>query len=153
MGKHERDLHLVWFKRDLRLSDHRPLREASERGQVICLYVFEPEVCGSEEFDESHFNFICESLAELRDGLRAKGGELAVRTGSLPGVFQDLRQQYPFADLWSHEETGNAVTFDRDRRVAAWAKERSVRWHELPQTVKCGLSGRATAGHGAGRSA
>ena len=133
MGKHERDLHLVWFKRDLRLRDHRPLREASERGQVICLYVFEPEVCGSEEFDESHFNFICESLAELRDGLRAKGGELAVRTGSLPGVFQDLRQQYPFADLWSHEETGNAVTFDRDRRVAAWAKERSVRWHEIPQ--------------------
>ena len=77
MSKEDRELHLVWFKRDLRLSDHRPLREAAGRGQVICLYVFEPEICASPEFDGSHFDFICASLRELRAGLRARGGEPA----------------------------------------------------------------------------
>ena len=133
MGKDNCGLHLVWFKRDLRLSDHRPLREAAERGSVICLYAFEPDLCGSPEFDESHFNFISESLGELRAGLRAKGGELVVRTGTLPGVFQDLRQKHRFTDLWSHEETGNRISFERDRKVAAWAEEHGVRWHEIPQ--------------------
>ncbi|MFZ9965204.1 MAG: deoxyribodipyrimidine photo-lyase, partial [Terrimicrobiaceae bacterium] len=33
---------LVWFKRDLRVEDHRPLAEAAKRGPVVCLYVYEP---------------------------------------------------------------------------------------------------------------
>ena len=133
MSKEDRELHLVWFKRDLRLSDHRPLREAAGRGQVICLYVFEPEICASPEFDGSHFDFICASLRELRAGLRARGGELLIRVGRVPDVFSALLNQYRFTDLWSHEETGNEITFKRDRRVARWAREQGVRWCQVPQ--------------------
>ena len=35
---------IVWFKRDLRVNDHRPLRLASERGPVLPLLVVEPEL-------------------------------------------------------------------------------------------------------------
>ena len=37
-------LQLVWFKRDLRTVDHRPLVEALKRGPVLPLYVVEPEL-------------------------------------------------------------------------------------------------------------
>ena len=33
--------------------------------------------------------------------------------------------------LWSHEETGNAWTFARDRRVAAWARSQGLEWREI----------------------
>jgi deoxyribodipyrimidine photo-lyase len=33
---------LVWFKRDLRVADHRPLVEAARRGPVLPLYIVEP---------------------------------------------------------------------------------------------------------------
>ena len=36
-------LQLVWFKRDLRLEDHRPLVEALAIGDVLPLYIVEPE--------------------------------------------------------------------------------------------------------------
>ena len=42
-------MHVVWFKRDLRIHDHRPLLEAAARGDVLCLYVYEPELLASPE--------------------------------------------------------------------------------------------------------
>jgi len=38
-------MNVVWFKRDLRLSDHQPLAEAIARGgSVFLLYVVEPDL-------------------------------------------------------------------------------------------------------------
>ena len=36
-------LQIVWFKRDLRTVDHRPLVEAAARGPLMPLFVVEPE--------------------------------------------------------------------------------------------------------------
>ena len=44
---------VVWLKRDLRLSDHRPLAEAAA-GECLLLYVIEPSLRAAEDFDESH---------------------------------------------------------------------------------------------------
>jgi deoxyribodipyrimidine photo-lyase len=61
---------VVWFKRDLRIDDHRPLALAAARGPVIALYVHEPALLHSPEFDPAHLRFIDECLAALDDGLR-----------------------------------------------------------------------------------
>jgi deoxyribodipyrimidine photo-lyase len=124
---------LVWFKRDLRLSDHQALTEACKRGPVLCLYAFEPEICQSEDFDGSHFNFICQSLEELRANLRKLGGDIHIRVGSFPDVLNDIHRENPFARIWSHEETGNDLTYQRDRRVADWARQKAIEWIEIPQ--------------------
>jgi deoxyribodipyrimidine photo-lyase len=46
-------------------------------------------------------------------------------------IVREIHQRYGVASIWSHEETGNGWTFQRDRAVAAWAKEHGVPWHEL----------------------
>lgn len=33
---------IVWFKRDLRVTDHKPLSTAAQMGAVIPLYIVEP---------------------------------------------------------------------------------------------------------------
>jgi len=124
---------LVWFKRDLRVADHAPLVEATKRGPVLCLYVFEPSLCTSEEFDGSHLEFIRQSLADLRDQLRQRDGELLIRIGEVPEVLEAIHQTHPIARLWSHEETGNRLTYERDKRVGRWARDRGVPWTERPQ--------------------
>ena len=44
--KKQSSVHLVWFKRDLRLSDHKPLLAAARTGlPVLPLYVVEPDYC------------------------------------------------------------------------------------------------------------
>jgi deoxyribodipyrimidine photo-lyase len=98
----------------------------------VCLYVYEPEVIDAPDFDPSHLVFINQSLASLDRALRNMGAHLTLRTGRMPGVLDELHQQVVVAGLWSHEETGNAITYARDRRVAAWADRNNVVWKEYP---------------------
>ena len=128
-------LQVVWFKRDLRVRDHRPLYEAARvGGPLVALYVYEPEIVCADDFDPSHLVFINQSLAELDARLRALGGRLTTRVGRLPEVFDELHARHGgIARLWSHEETGNALSFTRDKRVASWCREHGVPWTEIAQ--------------------
>ncbi len=126
-------LNVVWFKRDLRLSDHLPLLRASEAGEVLGIYIYEPEVVGEDDFDAVHLRFINESLLELREGFEALGGRLAIVRGSAVRVFQRLYDVYGMRSLWSHREVGTEVTYARDLAVARWASERGVAWAEFSQ--------------------
>ncbi|MHC4262887.1 MAG: FAD-binding domain-containing protein [Planctomycetota bacterium] len=137
-----RGVDVVWFKRDLRVSDHpalcAALRNAVSRGhQLLCLYVHEPSLTTSAEFDPRHQRFIAESLSELDTNLRQRGARLTQRTGEWPEVLFDLDRELEghggVSSLWSHEETGLEVTYARDRRVARAMRERGLPWTELPQ--------------------
>lgn len=126
-------MRIVWFKRDLRIEDHWPLVEAASRGPVVCLYVHEPELLASAEYDPQHHRFIDQSLRELDGDLRARGGWLVVRVGRMPDVLDELHRQFLITEIHSHEETGTGLTYDRDRRVALWARERGIVWSETSQ--------------------
>jgi deoxyribodipyrimidine photo-lyase len=125
---------VVWFKRDLRVHDHAPLYRASTLGPVLGLFVYEPEWMGSAEFSGQQFEFMQDSVLELRQRLRSMGGELVLRCGEAVEVLQQLHSRTGFERVWSHQETGSAITFARDRRVAAWARGAGVEWVELAQS-------------------
>lgn len=124
---------VVWFKRDLRVRDHRPLVEAAKRGPVILLYLIEPELIEAPDFDAMHWTFITESLEDLSSALHAIGAPLLVEQGSAVDVFERIWKQNCFQEIRAHEETGNAVTFARDQAVAQWAASRGVAFREYPQ--------------------
>ena len=124
---------LVWFKRDLRVQDHRPLTMAAERGPVIPLYVLEPELWLQPDAAWRHWAFIRSCLQTLNRDLTGLGQPLLLRHGEIVAVLDALHRTVGFTTLWSHEETGNGWSFARDRRVAVWARERGVEWIELPQ--------------------
>lgn len=124
---------LVWFKRDLRVSDHRPLVEAAARGQVVCVYIYEPELLHSAELCGRHLAFINESLEELSGRLEQLGGRLITRRGEAVSVLQELAKEFQVAGLWSHAETGNGITYDRDLRVQEWCEELGIEWRQPRQ--------------------
>ena len=126
-------LQLIWFKRDLRTVDHRPLAAAAERGPVLPLYVVEPELWQQPDASERQWLFCRESLQELKRDLAALGQPLVVRSGDVVEVFERARRQFGIAGLWSHEETGNGWTYQRDKRVAAWTSKHGIVWSEVPQ--------------------
>lgn len=128
------DAHVVWLKRDLRVHDHAPLVEASRRGRVVVLYVFERELWSTPEFDASHHVFIAQSLRELDARLREIGGHVTYRVGDVVAVLDELRNTTDFHALWSHQESGNRITYDRDLRVGAWCRANGIAWHEPLQS-------------------
>lgn len=126
-------VHIVWFKRDLRVRDHAPLTLAAEQGPVLPLYIVEPSIVHAPDFDAAHWTFIYTSLQELRDNLAAMGQPLVVRVGEAVQVLQSIRRQMPIAQLWAHQETGNWLTYQRDVAVHRWAAEQGIPFTELPQ--------------------
>ncbi|MEM1300067.1 MAG: deoxyribodipyrimidine photo-lyase [Pseudomonadota bacterium] len=125
-------LNVVWFKRDLRASDHLPLTMAAVEGMVIPLYVIEPNYWAQPTTSARQWRFVARGLAALRAQLAVLGAPLVVRMGSVTEVLEEFRQTSAEMALWSHEETGDAWTYRRDRDVAAWARSQGVPWHEFP---------------------
>lgn len=138
-----RQLEVVWFKRDLRVSDHAPLAEACARaratgGSVLGFYAIEPSVIQAPDYSGRHWAATREALAELRQNLQALGIPLAVRTGEVVELLERLRAHAlgrgAKLALWSHEETANGITYARDRAVRRWARAQGVEWSERTQT-------------------
>ena len=128
------EIQIVWFKRDLRTHDHRPLVEAARAGPVLVLYIVEPGLWQQPEASLRQWRFIVQSLRELDRSLKALGSAgLIVRQGDAVGVPEQLRQQFGKAALWSHEETGNMWTFRRDAAIARWCHAHAVTWREYRQ--------------------
>ena len=136
-------MQVVWYKRDLRVADHRALAQAARRGPVLPLYIAEPDLWAEPDASARHWAFIADCLAGLRAELARLGQPLIVRRGEVTQVLADLHAETPLSALWSHQETGNGWTFDRDRRVAAWCRAQGIAWHEVQNFgVDRGPSGR-----------
>jgi deoxyribodipyrimidine photo-lyase len=133
VGVGRADATVVWFKRDLRVADHRPLMAAVRNGgPVIPLYVVEPSMLKLRDFHPAHYSFVRDCLVELREDLAALGAPLVVRVGEAVDVLDSLRIEYRVTSVLAHEETGNGATFARDRAVLAWAKLNRVDVGEAP---------------------
>ncbi len=124
---------LVWFKRDLRVHDHAALSSAARYGRVRCLWVLEPSLWQAPDASVRQLGFALESARDLDAQLRGIGTQLHVHQGEVPEVLDRIYQASPFAELHSHQETGNALSYRRDRAVAQWCTQRGVRWREHAQ--------------------
>ncbi|WP_224823347.1 deoxyribodipyrimidine photo-lyase [Cognatishimia sp. MH4019] len=121
---------LVWFKRDLRTTDHAVLAEAAARGPVLPLYIVEPELWALPDASGRQWAFVAECLEALQQELAALGMPLVVRIGDAVEVLSELVPTQNIDLILSHEETGNAWTYARDLRVAEWARSAGVTWRE-----------------------
>ncbi len=124
---------LVWFKRDLRVSDHEPLFEAARQGHCICLYIYEPEILHDEITHTPDVEFVNGCLHDLDSALRERGGYLVTRHGAAVDVLEQLHHETNFRRMLSHQETGNAKTYARDLAVKKWARNRRIEWRETRQ--------------------
>lgn len=114
-------LGLVWFRRDLRASDHAALYHALSRcAQVHCVFVFDREILDPLPRHDLRVAFIHASLVELDAALAdlcpQPGGGLIVRHGvasdDIPALAATLGVQAVFAN---HDDEPQALA--RDARV------------------------------------
>ncbi len=125
-------LGVVWFKRDLRVFDHAPLVAAAKHRQVLPLYVYEPELVRAPDCAPQHIHFINECLSDLDQALSARGSPLLIQYGEIITILKRVLDTFGPFSLYSHEETGNAISYARDKRVAAWCRAQGIEWKEFP---------------------
>ena len=77
-------MNIVWFKRDLRLADHKPLQCAIQEGHpLLLLYIQEPELWENEHMDHRHNRCIYQSLQSMNNQLTAFNQRIVVMELSL----------------------------------------------------------------------
>ncbi|MEM9585369.1 MAG: FAD-binding domain-containing protein [Pseudomonadota bacterium] len=129
------DTCLLWYKRDLRVVDHPALR-AAQAGTVVPVYIIEPDYWALPDTSGRQWAFLREAIASLQQELAGLGAPLVIRSGEACEVLAALCHETGAQRIISHEETGNAWTFARDRQVGAWARGAGIAWEEVPQ---CGV--------------
>lgn len=137
-------INIVWFKRDLRLMDHQPLKRAAQSElPALLLYVFEPSLVDDSHYADRHWRFVRESLEEMQQVLRDYGHELLIAFEETANLFSNIRRFYDIQTVYSHEETGINLTYQRDIRMAELFSQWGVEWNESPtNAVQRGLKNR-----------
>lgn len=125
---------LVWLKRDLRLSDHEPIFEAVEAGfPILLLYCFEPSLIAAPQSDERHWRFVWESLSDLNSRLKPFQGQVMVLHQEVLPVVEAISEEFSIQAVYSYQETGIKITFDRDLTIADWLASKQIPWREFLQ--------------------
>jgi deoxyribodipyrimidine photo-lyase len=109
---------VVWFKRDLRLTDHAAL-DAAERSGLPLLYIWllEPTEWTAPENSLRHWQFQWQSIVQINQLLEPFERKITVLYGEAKEAWMALMEQFTISQVWSYQETGQPRTYQRDLLV------------------------------------
>jgi len=128
-----KDINILWFKKDLRLSDNEALIESLKDRDIIPLYIIEKELWMQKTYSDRQWQFCKESLLDLRNELSNIGQPLIIRTGEVIKIFEEISNKFNVKGIYSHQETGDYYTYKRDQQVRSWAVMKKIIWKEYLQ--------------------
>lgn len=95
-------MQVVWFRQDLRLSDHAPLCQAMASGEpVLLLYILDEAnnrpLGGAARWRLHH------SLSALMESCQARGASLVLRRGDALNIFEELCVKFSLSKIYWHQ--------------------------------------------------
>jgi deoxyribodipyrimidine photo-lyase len=126
-------VNVVWFKRDYRLTDHEPLKDAIDNElPLLPIGFLEPSLMNSPQSDDRHWRFVRQSVDDINTKLEAFNSKLHLLHREVLDVFEEIHDRYGIVNIYSHQETGIRLTYERDKRVMQFCEKHGIKWHEYP---------------------
>ncbi|MCB0383120.1 MAG: deoxyribodipyrimidine photo-lyase [Psychroserpens sp.] len=137
-------INVVWLKRDLRLEDNEAIFKALETGErTLLLYAFETMLMEDSHYSERHWNFVKESIRDLNKRLKPYNSKVFTVEADIISAINQLMEFYTIRDIYSHQETGILITYNRDKSFKRFCKNNFITWHEtINNGVQRGLKDR-----------
>lgn len=137
-------INVVWLKRDLRLDDNEAIFNALASGErTLILYAFEHILLEDNHYSERHWNFIKESIRDLNERLKPYNSKVLTVEADIIVTINQLMEVYDIKDIYSHQETGILVSYNRDKLFKRFCKNNLIEWHEnINNGVQRGLKDR-----------
>ena len=131
MHINKEEIHIVWFKRDLRLQDNEAIQNAlASNKRVLFLYVFENSLIADPHYDQRHWNFIKQSIAALNLELKKYNTKVLCVQTEVVNAFNQIFNSFKIDTVFSHQETGLLITYNRDKEFTRYCRNNSVAWKE-----------------------
>jgi len=117
---------IVWFRNDLRLTDHPALTAAAASGPILPLYILDDATPGRWRMGGASRWWLHGSLTALAGALKQKGGMLILRQGEAPKVLATLLDETKAAAIhvtrgyepWEPALEAAVASLCEDRAVA-----------------------------------
>ena len=123
---------LVWFRRDLRVHDHPPLRAALDACErVVPVFVLDDALLRGRHASEHRTAFLYECLHELRRALRERGGDLVVARGAPERELPKLAREHGASAVYFASDV-SPFAMHRDQRVEDALREAGVEPRRTP---------------------
>ncbi len=124
-------INIVWIKRDLRLQDHEPLLKAENTGvPYIIIYLFEPKLLVHPDTSTRHLQFAYHSLLAMNETLDPFQRKVEIFYAEAITVFTYLVEYFKIEKVFSFQESGTQVTWQRDKQIAKFCRENNIAWQE-----------------------
>ncbi|MEL7002430.1 MAG: deoxyribodipyrimidine photo-lyase [Bacteroidota bacterium] len=130
----KKEINLVWLKRDLRLQDHLPLDKAEKSDHpYLIIYLFDEEIIEYADSAPRHLQFVYHAIKDLNESLQKYNRSIRVMHGQSEDIFSYLINEFTIHEVFSYQESGTQITWDRDKKVRQLFKKANIRWHEYPR--------------------
>ncbi len=83
-----------------------------------------------QQLDCEWLPFVFDDLPVRNESRDRQPGHVWIFHREVIDVLNELADRYVIEAIYSHEETGLKVTYDRDKAVSAWCRARGVAWKE-----------------------
>ncbi len=127
------EINICWFKKDLRVNDNEALYESSKDYDVLPIYIIEKEKWQQPSHSLRQWQFCKECIIDLKEDLNLRGQTLIIRTGNVLDVFEEIKKAFKIMGIYSHQETGDFLSYKRDQKVKKWSKMNKIVWREYLQ--------------------
>ena len=127
---------LIWFKRDLRWQDHQPLKLALDKGlPLLGIFIFEDFYRQDPSWSLRHWQAQYHSLVDMQATNKQVFTEILVLEGNSIDIFEKLATQYLINGIYSYQETGEALSYQRDKQLSKLFKKHNIPWFECEQNA------------------
>ncbi len=127
-------MHILWFRRDLRLEDNEIVTQAAADDQpVLPCFIIDPWFYAWSDVGKARVRFLFESLEDLDFNLRQRGSKLYLFEGNAVRVLQELTrqllQQQERPKLFFNRDVQVQYGIDRDRSILDFYHRHNLDYH------------------------
>lgn len=140
-----RPINVVWLKRDLRTQDHAALAAAEQADlPYLIIYLFEPTLIHHPDCSMRHLKFVYHSILQMDRLLMPFNRKVEMLFGDAVDILFQINCQFQLKTLFSYQESGTEITWNRDRQVAHFCQKDKIQWTEFQRDgVIRGIKNRA----------
>jgi deoxyribodipyrimidine photo-lyase len=125
------EINVVWLKRDLRTQDHVPLNMAEKSSlPYLIIFIFEPSVYQNKDTSIRHLQFQYHSILQMNGRFKNFNMEVEIFNEEAIPVFKFINDNFNLKTVFSYQETGINLTYERDIAIKKYFDANNIIWQE-----------------------
>jgi deoxyribodipyrimidine photo-lyase len=128
-------LSIFWFRRDLRLIDNTAFHHALKKGgKVLPIFIFDTNIIGKLDKDDSRVNFIHQSLKNINDHLNKHHSSVRIFKCSVNEAWEKLLNEYDIEKVFINEDY-EPYAQKRDTQITSILEKQGIKVYSYTDHV------------------